>query len=167
MPLTRTGVKKSMDDRASVAAMIHTPVGGAPARRRASHDRKRGSTAADGDTARPPTSDRPEGRWSLPRVYIKSSCRRPLNRHPPPPKSSTIPRRPQPSGASWRRPHAGASSPRSTPTQQVIQLRLSSLCARVPPSLARIAWRLASHWPAAPSNSPDKHRSAPHAPVYD
>jgi len=100
-----------MDDRASVAAMIHTPVSGAPARRRASHDRKRGSTAADGDTARPPTSDKPGGLWSPPRAYIKSSRRRPLSRYAPPPDSSTIPRRPQPSEASWRRPRAGARAP--------------------------------------------------------
>jgi len=50
-----------MDGRASVAAMIHTPVGGAPARRRASHDRKRGSEAADGDTAHPSTSAKSGG----------------------------------------------------------------------------------------------------------
>ena len=165
MPSTRTGVKKRMDDRASVAAMIHTPVSGAPARRRASHDRKRGSTAADGDTARPPTSDKPGGWWNPPRAYIKSSRRRPLSRYPPPPDFPTIPRHPQPSGASWRRPRAGARAPCSTPTQQVIQLGLSSLCARVPPSLSRMASWPASHCPAAPSPSPDKHRSAPHAPV--
>jgi len=166
-PSTRTGVKKGMDGRASVAAMIHTPVGGPPARRRASHDRKRGSTTADGHTARPPSSDKPRGWCSPLRVYIKSSRRRPLSRDPPPSDSSTIPRRPQPSGASWRRPRAVAGAPRSIPSQQVIQLRLSLLYARVPPSRARIASWPASHCPATPSRSSDKHSSAPHAPVHD